>query len=422
MAIKGSSKSQNSREFVEFFHKWRISGEQAPTEDIIKIAKKFEDQLTLSSLSRPQLVSMCKYMNINAFGTDPFLRQQITNHLTELKKDDRLIAAEGVDSLTIPELQQAAQARGIRIIGTSPARLRSDLNQWIELNLNQQIPSSLLILSRAFVISERIPTDPEEAMKGSAQALQATLSSLPDYVVNEAALSVAEKEGTATYKQKLDVLKDQEELIGDELEQEEVICFLPQAQLARAQKAAAEKSTDSKATVGADTETEPVEFPTDQVAEEDIEIDKTEIKRIADALKTMTSQSALNDVKEKLEALKDDRKELKEDIEELEAALCKKLEKTTDKLGSQLDKMLLRIENELRKYDDEIGSKLHVLNPDHEGKVTLEELEEALKVIQANPEDERIKKIVKKLDTGLFFHLISRWRWKVIIDGNSCSR
>jgi LETM1 and EF-hand domain-containing protein 1 len=133
-----------------------------------------------------------------------------------------LIAAEGVDSLTVPELQQACQARGVRTIGASPARLRSELTQWIDLHLNQKIPSSLLLLSRAFAISERVPTDPQQALQGSAQALQATLSSLPDQVVNEAALEVAEAEGVATYKQKLNVLQEQEELIADELEQEAV--------------------------------------------------------------------------------------------------------------------------------------------------------------------------------------------------------
>lgn len=122
-------------------------------------------------------------MNINAFGTDPFLRQQIVNRLQELKSDDELISSEGVETLTIPEIQQACQARGIRTIGASPARLRSELSQWMDLHLNQKIPSSLLILSRAFTISERIPTDTDEALKDSAQSLQQTLSSLPDQVV-----------------------------------------------------------------------------------------------------------------------------------------------------------------------------------------------------------------------------------------------
>lgn len=61
--------------------------------------------------------------------------------------------------------------------------------------------------------------------------------------------------------------------------------------------------------------------------------------------------------------------------------------------------MLARIEKELVKYDSEIGTKLNILRPNEEGKITIEELEDALKVIKDNPNDYRIKKIVKKLDT-----------------------
>ena len=59
-------------------------------------------------------------------------------------------------------------------------------------------------------------------LDGKAEALQATLSSLPQQVVNEAQLTISEREGVATYKQKLDVLKEQEEMIADELEQDMV--------------------------------------------------------------------------------------------------------------------------------------------------------------------------------------------------------
>ena len=90
-----------------------------------------------------------------------------------------MIMAEGVDSLTIPELQHACQSRGIRTIGVSPARLRSELNQWLDLHLNHKVPSTLLILSRAFSFADR------NELANQAEALQATLSSLPDNLVNK---------------------------------------------------------------------------------------------------------------------------------------------------------------------------------------------------------------------------------------------
>lgn len=41
----------------------------------------------------------------------------------------QLIAKEGIDSLTVKELQQACQARGMRALGMPEDRLRSQLMQ-----------------------------------------------------------------------------------------------------------------------------------------------------------------------------------------------------------------------------------------------------------------------------------------------------
>lgn len=202
-----------AQEFANFFRKVRMTGEQASTEDLLKIASKFEDELTLDNLSRPQLVSMCRYMNINAFGTDNFLRFQIRNRMRHIKMDDKVIQAEGIDNLNIIELNNACAARGIRTIGTSPTRLRDELKQWLDLHLEHHVPSTLLILSRAFSFTD-VNMTPEDA-------LRATFNSLPDNLVNEAELQVLEMMGQSTYKQKLDVLEQQQELMEDEDEQEE---------------------------------------------------------------------------------------------------------------------------------------------------------------------------------------------------------
>jgi hypothetical protein len=77
-----------TEEFKEFFRKVRSTGESASPEDIIKVAKLFKDDFTLDNLSRPQLVSMCRYMNINAFGTDNFLKHQIRARLEKIRVDD----------------------------------------------------------------------------------------------------------------------------------------------------------------------------------------------------------------------------------------------------------------------------------------------------------------------------------------------
>lgn len=202
-----------AREFANFFYKIRTTGEQPSTKDLLKIASKFEDELTLDNLTRPQLVSICRYMNMNAFGTDNFLCFQIRNRMRQIKMDDKVIKNEGIDNLTPTELNHACVARGILTLDSSPSRLRDELNQWLDLHLEHNVPSTLLLLSRAFSFTDKNMT-PEEA-------LHATFNSLPDNLVNEAELQVSETVGQSTYKQKLQVIEKQEELIEDESEQEE---------------------------------------------------------------------------------------------------------------------------------------------------------------------------------------------------------
>jgi LETM1 and EF-hand domain-containing protein 1, mitochondrial len=185
---------------------------------VINVAKLFDDDLTLDNLSRPQLVSMCRYMGVNAFGTDNFLRGQIRSRLLSLRRDDQLIDSEGVDELSTSELQAACQSRGIRTSGISPARLREELTTWINLHLRNRVSGVLLILGRAFYF-DRALEEGEDGKTAVIQSLESVLSGLPDNLLNEAELEVDSE--SASYKQKLEVLQQQEELIEDEKEQEQ---------------------------------------------------------------------------------------------------------------------------------------------------------------------------------------------------------
>ncbi|KAK3061530.1 LETM1 domain-containing protein ylh47, partial [Teratosphaeriaceae sp. CCFEE 6253] len=82
--------------FTEFFRKLRATGESPDKQDIIKVCKLFKDDLTLDNLSRPQLVGICRYMNLNTFGTDAMLRYQVRHRMRQIKRDDKAIAYEGV--------------------------------------------------------------------------------------------------------------------------------------------------------------------------------------------------------------------------------------------------------------------------------------------------------------------------------------
>lgn len=204
-------------EFANFFRKVRATGEKPTTQDVVKVCKAFRDDLTLDNLSRPQLVSMCRYMSLNTFGTDQMLRYQIRHRMRQIKRDDRAIAYEGVDSLTVAELQVACASRGIKTQGVSPARLREDLQMWLDLRLKEGVPSTLLVLSNAYMYGQ----SGDDAVANQIDALIGVLSSIPEELYHEIELEVYNAEGAATNKLRLEVLREQQELIEDESEQNE---------------------------------------------------------------------------------------------------------------------------------------------------------------------------------------------------------
>ncbi|TDZ20660.1 LETM1 domain-containing protein mdm28 [Colletotrichum orbiculare MAFF 240422] len=203
-----------SEAFATFFRKLRSSGETPTHEDVIQVCKVFKDDLTLDNLSRPQLVSMCRYMNLNTFGTDNMLRYQVRHRMRQIKRDDRQISYEGVESLTVAELQMACASRGIRTHSVSPARMREYLQQWLGLRLEDGVPSTLLVLSNAYMYGQ-VPAHSQ------VEALVGVLSSIPDELFHEISLEVHTAEGAATNKQRLEVLKEQQELIDEENSQNE---------------------------------------------------------------------------------------------------------------------------------------------------------------------------------------------------------
>ncbi|KAK8556487.1 hypothetical protein V6N12_002888 [Hibiscus sabdariffa] len=202
---------QTAEDLDEFLNRVR-RGAGVSNDEILGFAKLFNDELTLDNISRPRLVNMCKYMGISPFGTDAYLRYMLWKRLQRIKNDDKLIQAEGVDSLSEAELREDCRER--RMLGTlSVEEMRQQLQDWLDLSLNHAVPSSLLILSRAFTVSGKLK--PEDAVR-------ATLSSLPDEVVDTVGVTALPSEDPVSERRrKLEYLEMQEELIKEEEEREE---------------------------------------------------------------------------------------------------------------------------------------------------------------------------------------------------------
>ncbi|GMF04829.1 unnamed protein product [[Candida] boidinii] len=84
--------------------------------------------------------------------------------MLKIKSDDKLIDYEGVDSLTVPELQIACASRGIRVHTATPDQMRRWLQYWLDLTLREKVPSTLCIMVNAYFYGD-VYTSQYDALK-----------------------------------------------------------------------------------------------------------------------------------------------------------------------------------------------------------------------------------------------------------------
>uniref|UniRef100_A0A8C8WNP2 Mitochondrial proton/calcium exchanger protein n=1 Tax=Panthera leo TaxID=9689 RepID=A0A8C8WNP2_PANLE len=407
MALKNkAAKGNATKDFSVFFQKIRETGERPSNEEILRFSKLFEDELTLDNLTRPQLVALCKLLELQSIGTNNFLRFQLTMRLRSIKADDKLIAEEGVDSLNVKELQSACRARGMRALGVTEDRLREQLKQWLELHLHQEIPTSLLILSRAMYLPDTL---------SPADQLKSTLQTLPEIVAKEAQVKAAEVEGEQVdNKAKLEATLQEEAAIRQEHREKE---------LRRLSEAAKEAEPDvmAEAVPGRPVaelqpEVSEVTLPSEALKDpapvlegsKEEEITKEEIDIISNACSKLKEQkSSLTKEKEELELLKEDVQDYSEDLQEIKelskagTEVCVEESKASKRLTRRVQQMIGQIDGLLAQLEaDQTAGKLGTAAaspPAGETVISVTELISAMKQIKHIPENKLIS-LVSALD------------------------
>lgn len=242
MARKKSS--ADAKEVIEFIERARL-GEPIPNESVLQIARLFKDELTLSNISRPQLVSMCQYMQLPPYGADSFLRFQLRNKLRMIKDDDKRILWEGISSLDDAELREACSDRGMRSMDVPHDLLKTQLKEWLDLT-KQQVPTSLLIMSRAFMLTASDPRSHHlQGIESTPQQVLQSMAALDSDIINEVVLNSASKSEVNTpdmRRRLLESIQFQKDMIEEERQEQEDAT-------ASASAAAAAKTSSSKATV-----------------------------------------------------------------------------------------------------------------------------------------------------------------------------
>ncbi|CAK8578671.1 unnamed protein product [Lathyrus sativus] len=369
-------------------------GSSVSNEEILGFAKLFNDELTLDNINRPRLVNMCKYMGINPFGTDAYLRYMLRKRLQSIKEDDKLIQEEGVDSLSEAELREDCRERGMLGL-LSVEEMRQQLRDWLDLSLNHSVPSSLLILSRAFTVAGKLK--PEEAV-------QATISSLPDEVVDTIQVtSLPSEDSVSERRRKLEFLEMQEERIKKEEEKEEVDQARVEADSSQEDKALNEMNIS--------TAKEAHQLARNRAVE-----NKEQLCEISRALAVLSSASSVSTEREDFLRLVNKEIELYNSMVEKEGSNGEKDafkaykaahehsaesdddgDKVSSSLIERVDAMLQNLEKEIDDVDAKIGDRWRLLDRDYDGKVTPEEVASAAMYLKDTLGKEGIQELVSNL-------------------------
>lgn len=383
MAVEARAKrpgaSEGVSELAEFFEQSRRRG-HVHTDEILKFAKLFDDELTLDNLQHPTLRALCRLLNLPALGTSNMLRFRLRVKLRELKSDDMVIMKEGVDSLSVSELQQACRERGMRALGISSEGLRQRLQDWITLHLRDNVPPSLLLMSRLLFVPEDIP---------EIEKLRIAINSLPDAVKDEVRVELEEVEGgDVDFHSRMKIILNEEQLIKQEqLEDHAAIISdapKPSATASAAKSAAAEHLVDPAAALKVE---DAQETP----------ISTEELVELAFAILSMSDLEREEQLA--MATLKEDMAEHKQDVSKLQAEAGKDLvvSDVSQRLATRVETMVARLEKKLVERNKQMTFRRLDLNRD--GLISTDELMRVMKKLRNAPSEATMQVIASTLDT-----------------------
>lgn len=439
--------SQSARDFVNFYKEVKEKGIAVDNKDIIKFSKLFEDEITLDNMERQQLKALCRLLELTPVGHNNFLRFQLELKLRQLRIDDKVIQKEGLENLDVHELQAACKERGMRAYGMSEKMLRFQLMQWLDLSLNANIPSSLLLLSRTLYLPENL--------EPTAQ-IAATISTLPESTATVATAQIGEREGKIRNVERLELIKEEQRKIEEEeketkaeeekLKEVEAVAAaeeikekivekakkieemvevveqkVPEAAAVTVEKliqdsgiisAVAKKDEDlaKKEETEGDEETEEAELEV-EITTQDLTDLQTAIEHLG---KVDTAEEEIIELKKELQDYEEDLVELKFikaeagrfDLKESKGA--KRLFTKVNKMLGKVDHLVTNLEKEKEIIAEKINmadqSKEEIVQ-EQEKLVTIHELIDAVQRMQKTPDSSKVEKIsevIKLIKIHLF--------------------
>lgn len=391
MAVQHNDRnSKSAKAFAEWFQKVRSSGQEVSNEEIMKFSKLFQDEITLDSLSRGQLVALCRVVEVQTLGTNNLLRFQLRMKLRSLKADDKLIQKEGINSLNLYELQQACRSRGMRAYGLPEEKLKQQLEQWLDLSLNQKVPPSLLLLSRALMLPEKIPTEDK---------LKATISALPEHLATQTKAAIAETEGKIDNKVKYEVLKEEVRKMKEERKERREELKRKAKEAITIDKAPILTSSDLEELIDKPELTldDPMtRKKTEQISTKDLNVLEDAIDNLAKGKNKLILE------KEKIEDLKEEMADYQEDLQELKNITSDKPtpaireSKAAKRLYNRVNSMIKKLDivvHQLESKEEQLKREMAEGHTPEDEVIRIDELLNCIRELQKVPDESVVKQI-----------------------------
>ena len=319
--------------------------------------------------------------------------------LRSLAADDKVIQKEGVDSLTVSELQSACRARGMRALGMSEIRLKSQLIQWLDLSLNEKVPPSLLLLSRALYLPDSDVTSDQ---------LKVTIASLPESVVAQTRDAIGQRRGKIDNEARILALKLEEAMIEEERKETIVAKPIPATSIDKSAVDAEHLADTTLELIDKAKILTTASATSDQLTSADVAALENALESIGVQRKRLLIE------KEELTELKEEMAEYQEDIQELkefldhsaseqpperkrlvlrESKAARRLFSSVDRMIKQLDGTVNRLEGRATRKADQEDEVVK----DVEDIVSIEELISSIRRLQAAENSAKLGQIVQLL-------------------------
>eukprot|EP01083_Nonionella_stella_P032411 88732_1 len=108
-------------------------------------------ECALDNASHSVLSNLCRFMDLNAFGTTTMLRTRLDDAIRQIRLEDEAISETGLDEIPLRLLEQLLRERGMNSNGQEMERMKDNLSKWIQLSSDHQVSFSLLLMTQVLL-------------------------------------------------------------------------------------------------------------------------------------------------------------------------------------------------------------------------------------------------------------------------------